>query len=137
MTENEYQDLDGLALADLLQKKAVSSPELMEHAVALPRTRGAALNAIRYEKYDDALHWARQCRHQGPFHGIPFLARPTGLGSGRLPVRLGANLFTRTSFTFAASTTQRFEAAGLIPVPRTSVPEFCMAPTTEAVANGG
>lgn len=136
MTENEYQDLDGLALANLLQKKAVTSPELMEHAVALSRTRGAALNAIRYERYDDALQWARQWRHQGQFQGIPFLLKDSSLASLRLPMSLGSNLFTDTSFNFDATLTQRFEAAGLIPFARTSVPEFCMAPTTEAVANG-
>ncbi|HEY0297533.1 MAG TPA: amidase [Bordetella sp.] len=136
MTETEYQELDGLALAALLKKKEVSSTQLMEHAIALSRTRGVELNAIRYERYDDALQWARQWQHAGAFQGIPFLLKDSSLASKRLPMSLGSRLFTDTSFTFDATLTQRFEAAGLIPFARTSVPEFCMAPTTEAVANG-
>jgi amidase len=109
----------------------------MEHAIALSRTRGVELNAIRYECYEDALKWAGQWQHAGAFQGIPFLLKDSSLASRRLPMSLGSRLFTDTKFAFDATLTQRFEAAGLIPFARTTVPEFCMAPTTEAVANGG
>ncbi|MDR6601346.1 Asp-tRNA(Asn)/Glu-tRNA(Gln) amidotransferase A subunit family amidase [Achromobacter deleyi] len=36
-----------------------------------------------------------------------------------------------------ATLADRFEAAGLVPFARTTVPEFCMAPNTEAARNGG
>ncbi|MVW70003.1 amidase [Bordetella sp. 15P40C-2] len=137
MTENEYQKLDGLALADLLQKKEVTSSELMEHAIALANSRGVELNAIRYERYDEARQWAADWKHEGVFQGIPFLLKDSSLASKRLPMSLGSKLFTDTKFSFDATLTQRFEAAGLIPFARTTVPEFCMAPTTEALANQG
>src|SRR5690606_28117545 len=42
-----------------------------------------------------------------------------------------------TRYPRNATLADRFEAAGLVPFARTTVPEFCMAPTTEAARNGG
>jgi len=136
MTDNEYQQLDGLALASLLQNKEVTSGELMACAIAQSQTRGVELNAVRYERYGAAREWAAEWRHGGAFQGIPFMLKDSSLASKRLPMSLGSKLFTDTEFSFDATLTQRFEAAGLIPFARTTVPEFCMAPTTEAAANG-
>lgn len=137
MTENEYQQLDGVALAALLKQGETDSETLMKHAIGLAGTRGAALNAIRYPRYDDALQWARQWQPTGPFGGIPFLLKDSSLASRRLPMSIGSQLFNDTVSTFDATLTQRFEHAGFIPFARTTVPELCMAPTTEAAVNAG
>ncbi|ALM83024.1 amidase [Bordetella sp. N] len=137
MQANEYTSLDGLALADLLHRKEVTSLELMEAAIAVARERGPALNALTYERYDEALQWARDWQATGPFRGIPFLLKDSGFASRRFPSSLGSRLFNDMTYTYDATVASRFEQAGLIPFARSTVSELCMGPSTEAVRNGG
>jgi len=137
MHAHEYTALDGLALAELLDRKEVSSVELMAAAVAVARERGPALNALTYERYDEALQWARDWQPSGPFRGIPFLLKDSGFASRRFPSSLGSRLFNDMTYTYDATVAGRFEQAGLIPFARSTVSELCMGPSTEAVRNGG
>ena len=137
MTEYEYQELDGVALASLLQKGEVNPVDLMQHAVALASTRGKELNAIAGEQYVQSLEVARHWLQRGPFRGVPLLLKDSGLACERIALNLGSRLFSGTQTAFNATLTDRFEHAGLIPFARTTVPELCMAPTTEAVLYGG
>lgn len=137
MRNVDYEKLDGLALAELLARKEVSSAELMTCAIDLACSRGAALNAISYERYDESLAIARTWTPRGPFGGIPFLLKDTAVAHVRLPTSSGSRLLRDTTYARNATLADRFESAGLIPFARTTVPEFCMAATTEAACNGG
>ncbi|WPB55769.1 amidase [Xylophilus sp. GOD-11R] len=137
MRDDEYLGLDGLALAGLLRSGDVSSSELMAIAIGLARTRGAALNAIRYERYDESQALADDWRPRGAFGGIPFLLKDSGLASLRFPSSNGSRLFADARAAQDATLIGRFDQLGFIPFARTTVPELCMAPTTEAVQNGG
>lgn len=137
MTPEEYLRHDGLGLAGLLESGAVSTRELMECAIGLARERGPVINAICHPQFEAALAWASEWQPQGVFRGIPFLLKDSGLPSKRLPSSIGSKLFGNTRFGVDATLVERFEQAGLVPFARTTVPELCMAPTTEAVANGG
>jgi amidase len=137
MNEHEYERLDGLGLADLLRTGEVSSADLMGSAIRLARQRAPALNALSYERYDESLDLVRHWTPRGPFGGIPFLLKDSGLAAVRLPSSIGSRLFDDTRFARNATLTDRFEAAGLIAFARSNVPELCMAPSTEAVRNGG
>src|SRR6218665_3349115 len=50
---------------------------------------------------------------------------------------IGSRLFEDTRYAQDATLVARFEAGGFIAFARTTVPELCMAPTTEALRNGG
>lgn len=137
MTPLEYLQHDGLGLAALVRSGAVSSRELMECAIALARERGPVINAICHPEYEAAIRWASDWQPRGTFQGIPFLLKDTGLPSKRLASGIGSKLFANMRFALNGTLIDRFENAGLLPFARTAVPELCMAPTTEAVANGG
>jgi len=137
MHSSEYESLDGLALARLLQQGEVTTPELLECAIELAQTRGAELNAICYERYDESRALARDWKPRGAFHGVPFLLKDSGLASRRFPSSIGSRLFNDTTYTVDATLTERFDAAGFLSFARSTVPELCMAPTTEALRNGG
>jgi amidase len=137
MHDTEYQALDGLALADLLARREVSPESLMACAIRLAQERAPALNALCYERFEESLDVARGWRPRGAFGAIPFLLKDSGLAHTRFPSSLGSRLLNDTSYARNATLADRFEAAGLIPFARTTVPEFCMAPTTEAARNGG
>ncbi len=137
MFVSEYEKCDGLDLAALLTSGQVSPADLMACAIELARTRGAALNALCYERYDESTALAKIAQPRGAFGAQPFLLKNSALASKRFPANVGSRLLKDTEFKFDATLVKRFDAAGFIPFARSNVPEFCMAPTTEAVANGG
>ncbi|MCP8465073.1 amidase [Pseudomonas sp. ZM23] len=132
MLASEYEKLDGLALAKLLETAEVSPFELMELAVRLARERAEPLNALCHQHYEEALEMARQVPLVGAFKGLPFLLKDSGLASKQLPSSLGSRLFSHTRFDYDSTLVERFGVAGLLSFARTTVPELCMAPTTEA-----
>lgn len=137
MQNQEYVKLDGLGLAALLRAGEVTPKELMECAIRLARELAPTLNALSYEQYEASLALAREWSQRGTFRGIPFLLKDSGLASTRLASSLGSALFNDMGYTHNATLVDRFETAGFIPFARTTVPELCMAPTTEALRNGG
>jgi amidase len=137
MNEREYIQYDAVGLAGLLASGHVAPAELMECAIHLASSVGVAHNAICLPEYAAARMLARHWSLTGPFSGIPFLLKDSGLPSRRLKSNIGSNLFAGIEHDVDATLCQRFETAGLLPFARTTVPELCMAPTTEAKANGG
>ena len=137
MKLSEYQELDGLDLAALVHRRSVTPAELMKCAVALARERAPALNALCFEAFDESIDLAERLTGKGPFGALPFLLKDSGLPSVRFPSSIGSRLVGHLKFKFDATLLQRFETAGFIPFARTTVPEMCMAPTTEALQNGG
>jgi amidase len=137
MLASEYETLDGLDLSALLNDGKVAPEEIMQCAIALARERAPKLNALCYERYEESLRFARMAQLRGVFGALPFLLKNSGLASIRFDSNNGSRLLTDTQFKFDATLVRRFERAGLIPFARSHVPEFCMAPTTEAAVNGG
>lgn len=137
MRDDEYENLDGLALAGLLRHGEVTAGELMACAIRLATTRAEGVNAIRYPRYAQSQAIAHDWEHRGTFAGVPFLLKDAGLASKRFPTSNGSRLFADSVALQDATLLQRFDRLGFIPFARTTVPELCMAPTTEATQNGG
>ncbi|MGB3312830.1 MAG: amidase [Albidovulum sp.] len=137
MRSDEYERLDGLTLAEMQRRGEVAAVELMECALQLAEARNPPLNALCYLRGDEAIDRARVAVPRGRFGALPFLLKDSGLASTFLPSSIGSRLFAGMTSTIDATLQTRFMADGLLPFGRTTVPEFCMAPTTEAVQNGG
>ncbi|HYG46170.1 MAG TPA: amidase [Bordetella sp.] len=137
MNTDEYLRHDGLALAAQLRQGATDTHALMQCAIELARQRAEPLNALCYPDYDAALERAAAHKPIGVFGGVPFLLKDSGLACNRLPSSIGLALCKDTRFSTNATLVERFDAAGLMPFARTTVPALCMAPTTEATINGG
>lgn len=137
MNVEEYRRCDATQLAMLLRNGEVSSETLMRHAFALADLAAKRFNALSYRDDAGALRELEQASRNGYFAGVPFLLKDSALASRRLPSSLGSHLFDDTHYAYDATLTTRFRELGLIAFGRTTVPELCMAPTTEAVRNGG
>lgn len=137
MFPSEYRRFDGLALSALLYGGQVSARELMLCAIEQARERAEPLNALCYPRYDESVDLAAHAKLSGVFGGLPFLLKDSSLAARRFPFSLGSRLFADVQSSYDATLMRRFAAAGFIPFARTTVPELCMAPTTEAVRNGG
>ncbi|MBV7482790.1 amidase [Bordetella sp. BOR01] len=137
MDIEEYLRHDGLSLAAQLRQGTTEPRALMQCAIELARQRAEPLNALCYPDYDAALERAAACKPTGVFGGLPFLLKDSGLACDRLPSSIGLALYKDTHFSGNATLVDRFDAAGLVPFARSTVPALCMAPTTEATVNGG
>jgi amidase len=137
MNKAEYLELDGLSLAALLRKREVGPSELMNAAISRAEEVNPALNALVYTDYEGARSRAAKAHLKGQFGALPFLLKDSGLGHTELSSSLGSRLFRDIKTPFNGTLTERFADDGFIPFGRTTVPEFSMAPTTEAVQNGG
>jgi amidase len=137
MNVSDYQLYDGLGLSELLHAKEVSPDELMRCAIDLAQRRGELCNAIIYPKYEVALESAKLRELKGVFGAIPFLLKDSGSASRFLPTSMGSRMFANTTSNIDSTLNLRFESAGLQAFARTTVPEFSMSPTTEALQNGG
>lgn len=133
----EYEHLDGLSLAKLLRTGQVSPVELMECAISLAEDRGRAVNALCNRDYGLGRRLAAEAELKGTFGALPFLLKDSGLASVQLPSAIGSRLFAGLKAKADSTLNTRFAADGFLAFARTTVPEFCMAPTTEAVQNGG
>jgi amidase len=130
-----YSDYDGLGLAELVKKKKVKPSELVEAAIERIERLNPKLNAVVFKGYDDARARAKT-KLTGAFAGVPMLLKDIlGFKKG-WPNRSGARFMRTDPYTFNSTLVDRFEAAGLIPLGKTNVPEFGIVPLTESKLYG-
>lgn len=132
MNANEFSTFDAVALSHFIESKKVSPHELMQSSISLAQKVNEKLHFLCHEKFDESLELSKQWVHRGAFRGVPFLLKDSGVASKRFPSSLGSQLFKDSRFGFDSTLVQRFDRAGFIPFARTTVPEFCMATTSEA-----
>jgi amidase len=138
MTFEEYRSFDGIGLADLVARGEASPVDLARCAIEAAERVNDACNAISYTRYEEAVAEAGRSRGEAnKFGGVPFLLKDSGLASTDLPTSIGSRLFEGTTSPADSTLAARFREAGLITIARSTVPEMCMAPTTEARRNGG
>jgi amidase len=126
----EYSNYDGLGLAELVKKKKLKPAELVEAAIERIERHNPQLNAVVFKAYDEARAKAKT-KLSGAFAGVPFLLKDIfGFKKG-WPNRDGSRFVPATPSPYDATLVARFEAAGLIPLGKTNVPEFGALPLTE------
>jgi len=140
MTPDEYADLDGLGLADLVRRQEVKPAELVEIAIALAEKHNPALNAIVFKAYEQARAEAAALEgansYRGPFHGVPFLIKDIGAEREGWPTTHGTTLAPDVPAAHSDTIISRFLDAGVVPIGKTATPEFGLLPTTESARHG-
>jgi amidase len=126
----EYSNFDGLGLAELVKKKKVKPAELVEAAIERIERHNPRLNAVVFRAYDEARAKATP-KLSGAFAGVPMLLKDILADKKGWPTRRGSRFVPLAPSPFDATLVSRFEAAGLIPLGKTNVPEFGLLPFTE------
>jgi len=135
MKFSEYSNYDGLGVAELVKKKKVKPSELVEAAIERIERLNPKLNAVVFKGYDDARARAKT-KLSGVFAGVPMLLKDIlGFKKG-WPNRDGARFMQARPAGYDSTLVARFEAAGLIPLGKTNVPEFGIVPLTESKLYG-
>ncbi len=132
MNLDEYVREDALGLASLLKSGEVTARELMECAIRVAEEKNPSVNALCHLRFEWALEQAAIAELKGTFGAIPFLLKDSASSSTIFPSTNGSCLFPATPGKEDSTLVKRFLADGFLPFARTTVPEFCMAPITEA-----
>jgi amidase len=130
MNLNEYVTCDGIGLAQLVATGEVTSAELAELAIAAVQRVNPQINAI-------IEHWSPTVTEgTGPLAGVPFLIKDLAITSAGRRVELGSRLAQGLVAESDSYLMQRFNAAGLATLGRTTTPEMAFSTETESVLQG-
>ena len=130
MNLNEYVTCDGIGLAQLVATGEVTSAELAELAIAAVQQVNPQINAV-------IEHWSPTVTEgTGPLAGVPFLIKDLAITSAGRRVELGSRLAQGLVAESDSYLMQRFNAAGLATLGRTTTPEMAFSTETESVLQG-
>jgi len=128
----EYEKYDALALADLVRRGEVSPGELLEEAFERMDERNPKLNAVVWEDRELSRRLIDDGLPDGPFKGVPFLVKDSGMPVTGFISTNGCRFFEGARQTADSELTSRMRGAGFIFAGMTASPEFGMNITTEA-----
>ena len=132
----EFDQYDGVGLADLVRRGEVTPLELVDTAIARIEERNPKINAVIATMYDQARVAAQGEIPPGPFAGVPFLVKDLLAAVKGFPLT-GASRFMKDFVPDQDSElVQRHRLAGLIILGKTNTPEFGIQPTTEPLLFG-
>ncbi|MEQ1541534.1 MAG: amidase family protein [Novosphingobium sp.] len=130
-----YLELDATGLAGLVSKGEVSAGELLDCAVERIDALNPRLNAVVH-RFDERARAIAQQAPKGPFCGVPFLLKDILGDLAGEPTRQASRIMPPVPAAQNAELTDRFLAAGLVPLGKTNVPEFGLVATTESALYG-
>ncbi len=134
----EYGALDGLGLAELVQRRHVSATELLEEAIARAERVNPRIGAIVGSLHDEARREAAALsggdaggRDARPFAGVPFLLKDLYAEMAGVPATGGSRYLADYRPARDATIVTRFRRAGLVIFGKTNLPEMGLLPVTE------
>ena len=137
MSISEYEELDGLGMAELVRNGDVTALELVEEAITRIEARNPALNAVIYKMYDHARELANKDLPDGPFAGVPFLLKDVTSHYEGFPTTHGCKFLSNVEPSdHDTEIVKRFKRAGLLTVGKTNTPEMALSAATEPTFRG-
>lgn len=130
-------DATGLELAELIERRVVSSEEVTRFFLDRIATRDEALASFVQVLADDAIRTARQKdkkppadRAREPFHGVPLGIKDLNFVRGAF-TRMGSRAFENFFSPFDDRTVERLRGAGFVFLGKTATSEIGALPVTE------
>jgi len=132
----EWAQHDALGLAALVRNKQLKPRELVQQAAAGIGALNPKLNAVIEVFADRVDGLDESALADGPFRGVPFAWKDLGAGEkGRLQ-ESGSRLLAGFRIPQDAVIAQRVLRGGLVPIARTTTPEFGFTMQTESSLTG-
>jgi len=133
----EYEDYDGLGLAQLVRDKQVTPVELLDAAIARVSARNPQVNAVVMELYDHAREVIAKGLPDGPFRGVPYLMKDLTSPIAGVRMTRGSRFFADTPPSPLDSVhVERLKRAGLVIFGRTNTCELGLSLTCEPREHG-
>ena len=130
-TFSSYDDYDALGLAELVQRREVSSSELLDACIERCERVNPRLNAVVTPLFDAARESARGDLPAGPFRGVPFLVKDLGPALAGARFTSGSRLCADHVADHDGELVRRYRQAGLVIAGKTNTPELGLVPVTE------
>ena len=130
MTHEEYLSRDALALADAVRQGDVTATELLELALARLEAVNPQINAVVHLMEEDARRAAEDPK-EGPFVGVPFLAKDLASMYAGHPTSAGSHFMRDYVVTWDSELVSRVHATGVSVFGKTNTPEWGLQPVTE------
>lgn len=127
----EYENYDGLGLAELVQKGEVSAVELTEAAIERIERDNGTINAMVYEMFDYGRDLAQAPVSNSPFQGVPTLLKDLGYEFAGVPMSNGSRAYKNHIPDHDSEMVTRFKRAGLVILGKSNTPEFGLMGITE------
>ena len=127
----EYDQLDGLGLAELIRSRQLSAAEVCEAAVARIERVNPKINAVVTPLFESARRWAAQGPPAGMFQGVPFLLKDLLSVMAGAPLSFGCKALKNFVPDHDSELVRRFKHAGLVILGKTNTPEFGLVAYTE------
>jgi Asp-tRNA(Asn)/Glu-tRNA(Gln) amidotransferase A subunit family amidase len=132
----EYHEYDAMGLADLVRRRQTSATELVECALSAIERLNPRLNAVVRILADAARSEARKTIPDGPFSGVPFLLKDTGVSLSGVPTEYGSRYFKNYTRPYDSEIVRRYKQAGFIIVGKANCSELGTSCSAETVATG-
>lgn len=136
MSFSDYADYDGLGLAALVRDRQVAPTEVVDAAIERIERHNPRINAIAHKAYDEALALARTPLPEGTFRGVPFLVKDLLIGVAGWPRTSGSRFCRDVTDREDSGLMRRYRGSGVIPLGKTTCPEFGITGTTEPALFG-
>lgn len=135
MKLDEYRQLDGIALGQLIATGAVSAEAVASVAMTALESDNARINAV-IGTTPAEMKRALSVKSGSPLAGVPFLIKDIGLSFAGVPCEFGSRLGKGFVPDHDTALARRIKEAGLVTLGRTNTPEFGCNGTTEPVHGG-
>jgi len=132
----EYDQYDGLGLAELVKKKEISPAEICEEAITRIERVNPGLNAVVTPMYDLARETVQNNLPDGPFSGVPFLLKDLLGDFAGVPQTMGSKACKNYIPARDSELVKRYKQAGLVILGKTNTPEFGLKGITEPELHG-
>ncbi len=132
----DYEDFDGLGLAELVRRHEVHPLDLVDEAIQRVEALNPVLNAVIHPLYERARQAAQGDLPNGPFRGVPFLVKDLVSTLAGEPMTSGSRFLRGYVPPNDSELVRRYKAAGVVIVGKTNTPEFGIVPFTEPALFG-
>ena len=129
---SDYEDYDGLGLADLVRRKQLTEADLLQAAIDRSARDNPRLNAIVTPLYEAARAAVAQGVPDGPFRGVPFLIKELVASVAGSATTAASRLLAGNIASADSEVVARMRRAGLVIIGKTNSPEFGLSPMTES-----
>lgn len=128
---DDYDDYDGLGLAELVRGGRVSSRDLVEECISRIERVNPEINGVVRPLYDLARARSREALGEGPFAGVPFLVKDLIQCIPGVPTEMGSVFWKGWTPNKETNLYKRWREAGVIAVGKTATSELGLLPVVE------
>ena len=132
----EYDQYDGLGLAELIRSGEISAGEACETAIERIESVNPKLNAVIFTMFDLARRATHEKLPAGAFTGVPFLLKDLTAVYAGVPLTNGSKAYRQYIPDYDSEMVRRFKQAGLVILGKTNTPEFGLMGVTEPELHG-